>query len=148
MIAINTDGTCFHTPLYYANLCMICSYIVEIAIATATLTMLQCCTHSMVLPKAPSMKTMSPNKVYGKHASINMVLYPILVNWQQTSYLPNRVTIHNLMTIHCVDGVRCIKLTKQLMLRMVPIYNKNPCAWLLWHWSSRGQLTLCNPRGR
>ena len=27
-------------------------------------------------------------------------------------------------------------------------YNKNPCAWLLWHWSSRGQLALCNPRGR
>ena len=27
-------------------------------------------------------------------------------------------------------------------------YNENPCAWLLWHWSSRGQLTLCNPRGR
>ena len=28
------------------------------------------------------------------------------------------------------------------------IYNENPCAWLLWHWSSRGQLALCNPRGR
>ena len=27
-------------------------------------------------------------------------------------------------------------------------YNKNPCAWLPWHWSSRGQLALCNPRGR
>ena len=27
-------------------------------------------------------------------------------------------------------------------------YDKNPCAWLLWHWSSRGQLALCNPRGR
>ena len=27
-------------------------------------------------------------------------------------------------------------------------YNKNPCAWLLWHWSSLGQLALCNPRGR
>ena len=23
-----------------------------------------------------------------------------------------------------------------------------PCAWLLWNWSSRGQLALCNPRGR
>ena len=23
------------------------------------------------------------------------------------------------------------------------LYNKNPCAWLLWHWSSRGQLALC-----
>ena len=22
------------------------------------------------------------------------------------------------------------------------LYNKNPCAWLLWHWSSRGQLAL------
>ena len=27
-------------------------------------------------------------------------------------------------------------------------YNKNSCAWLLWHWSSQGQLALCNPRGR
>ena len=26
-------------------------------------------------------------------------------------------------------------------------YNENPCAWLLWHWSSRGQLALCNPPG-
>ena len=24
------------------------------------------------------------------------------------------------------------------------INNKNPCVWLLWHWSSRGQLALCN----
>ena len=23
------------------------------------------------------------------------------------------------------------------------VYNKNPCAWLLWHWSSQGQLALC-----
>ena len=28
------------------------------------------------------------------------------------------------------------------------VYNENPCAWLLWHWSSRGQLALWNPRGR
>ena len=28
------------------------------------------------------------------------------------------------------------------------VYNKNLCAWLLWHWSSRVQLALCNPRGR
>ena len=27
------------------------------------------------------------------------------------------------------------------------VYNKNPYAWLRWHWSSRGQLALCNPRG-
>ena len=27
-------------------------------------------------------------------------------------------------------------------------YNESPCAWLLWHWSSRGQLALCNPRSR
>ena len=26
-------------------------------------------------------------------------------------------------------------------------YNKNPCAWLSWHWSSQGQFALCNPRG-
>ena len=26
-------------------------------------------------------------------------------------------------------------------------YNKNPCVWLLWHCSSRGQLVLCNPLG-
>ena len=26
------------------------------------------------------------------------------------------------------------------------VFDKNPCAWLLWHWSSRGQLALCNPR--
>ena len=24
---------------------------------------------------------------------------------------------------------------------------KNPCAWHLWFWSSRGQLALCNPWG-
>ena len=28
------------------------------------------------------------------------------------------------------------------------LYNKNPCEWVLWDWSSRGQLTLWNPRGR
>ena len=26
-------------------------------------------------------------------------------------------------------------------------YNKNTCAWVHWHGSSRGQLTLCNPWG-
>ena len=26
------------------------------------------------------------------------------------------------------------------------VYNENPCASLLWHWSSRGQLALCNGR--
>ena len=30
----------------------------------------------------------------------------------------------------------------------VLVYSKNPCAWLLWHWSSRGQLALRNPQGR
>ena len=28
------------------------------------------------------------------------------------------------------------------------LYSKNPCAWLPWHWSSRGQLAFCNPWGR
>ena len=28
------------------------------------------------------------------------------------------------------------------------LYNKNPCAGLLWHWSSQGHLALCNPQGR
>ena len=27
-------------------------------------------------------------------------------------------------------------------------YNKNPCAWLFWHSSSRGNLALCHQRGR
>ena len=31
--------------------------------------------------------------------------------------------------------------------RQVDYYNKNTCAWLLWHWSSRGQLALCNTLG-
>ena len=30
----------------------------------------------------------------------------------------------------------------------VLVYNKNPCVWLLWHWSSQVQLALCKPRGR
>ena len=42
-------------------------------------------------------------------------------------------------------GVLIIKIKWSAILC---IYNKNPCAWLLWHWSSRGQLALCNPRGR
>ena len=29
----------------------------------------------------------------------------------------------------------------------VLVYNKNPCVWLLWHWSSRGQFALSNPLG-
>ena len=33
-------------------------------------------------------------------------------------------------------------------MKMFEFYNKNPCAWLLWHGSSRGQLALCNPWGR
>ena len=27
------------------------------------------------------------------------------------------------------------------------VCNKNPCVWLLWYWSSQGQLAVCNPRG-
>ena len=29
---------------------------------------------------------------------------------------------------------------RQCMFKVVVVYNENPCAWLLWHWSSRGQL--------
>ena len=30
---------------------------------------------------------------------------------------------------------------------LIDLYDKNPCVWLLWHWSSRGQLPLCNQLG-
>ena len=48
------------------------------------------------------------------------------------------INVVNVLFPHCMTQVN----------RYTPIllYNKNPCAWLLWHWSSRGQLALFNPR--
>ena len=40
------------------------------------------------------------------------------------------------------------KFEKSVWWSLEEQYNENPCAWLLWHWFSRGQLALCNPRGR
>ena len=54
-----------------------------------------------------------------------------------------------------VKFVRVLDVVAQIFLltlfiggEAVQLYNKKPCAWLLWHWSSQGQLALCNPRGR
>ena len=43
---------------------------------------------------------------------------------------------------------QCPRTSKFRSVWYMWFYNKNPCAWLPWHWSSRGQLALCNPRGR
>ena len=29
----------------------------------------------------------------------------------------------------------------------VIFYHKSPCLWVLWHWYSRGRLSICNPQG-
>ena len=45
-------------------------------------------------------------------------------------------------------GNSMAELDTDKLKRIDEYYNKNPCAWFLWHWYSWGQLALCNPRGR
>ena len=73
-------------------------------------------------------------------------VYPYLNYWihvwgnAYSTHLKNLLVLHN-KVLSIVTGVPPRTSVHQL-------YNENPCAWLLWHWSSRGQLALCNPRGR